>query len=110
MPDHVRLRNVWSGRYLAVVDTGGYTEILSKTLNTGWSSHVWESAIHNCSKNPELLYAPLRGLSDTKPAPHRYRQVNFPPHVEFRHSIGILSSELCEMEKHLVTGSSGLLQ
>ena len=40
MPDHVRLRNVWSGRYLAVVDTGGYTEIRSKTLNTGWSSQV----------------------------------------------------------------------
>ena len=48
MPDHVRLRNVWSGRYLAVVDTGDYAEILSKTLNTGWSSQVGSSAIHNC--------------------------------------------------------------
>ena len=38
----VRFRNVWSGRYLTVVDGGDFSQVLAQTLSSqNWSSQRW---------------------------------------------------------------------
>ena len=40
-----RLKNVWSGKYLTMRDTSGYSSIYSQNLNTGWTSQVWRFSV-----------------------------------------------------------------
>lgn len=37
----VRIRNIWSGKYLTVKDTSDYADVKAQDLNTGWTSQVW---------------------------------------------------------------------
>jgi Mucin-2 protein WxxW repeating region len=39
--NQVRIKNVWTGKYLTVADTSDYAAITLQTLNTGWASQKW---------------------------------------------------------------------